>query len=68
MNGLESRDGLRAEEVRLLEEELQSRGFCPTAKTNEKELAPGEYVKHSHYANPHDFTGPVVWRVVWKLR
>ena len=68
MANYKSKDGLNLVELAEVENRLQQEGYLLTAKSNEKELLPGEYLKQSHSAFTHAFGGPVVWRIVWCLR
>ncbi len=63
-----TRDGISAAELAQLEAKLQEEGYRLTAKTNEKELLPKEYLKRPHGASANSFGGPNVWLVVWCIR
>ncbi len=50
-------------ELPSIEQSLMAQGYYPVAKTNEKDLHPGEYMKSSYSGSVESFDGQRMWTV-----
>ena len=64
----QSSRGLNTRELATVESWLQRDGYRLVAKTAEKDLLPGEYIKRSSPSFVYSVSGRSVWEVVWSAR
>jgi hypothetical protein len=55
-------------ELPKVEDDLRAKGYRLVNKTNEKDLAPGEYIKSSFTGLRQSFAGPKMWTVRWRVK
>lgn len=55
-------------ELPKVEADLRAKGYRLVNKTNEKDLAPGEYIKSSFTGSEQSFAGPKMWTVRWHIK
>lgn len=51
-----------------VEVDLRAKGYRLVNKTNEKDLAPREYIKSSFTGSEKSFEGPKMWTVRWRVK
>lgn len=67
-DAIHRRDRLNDAELASFESELRKEGYRLTAKANENELLPGEYLKRKRSTYVYAYASPIVWEVVWADR
>ncbi len=55
-------------ELPKVEADLRAKGCRLVNKANEKDLAPGEYIKSSFTGSEQSFEGSKMWTVRWLVR
>jgi len=55
-------------ELPKAEAELRAKGYHLVRKTNEKDLAVGEYTKNSYSGSVNSFEGEKRWTLRWRIK
>lgn len=51
-----------------VEADLRAKGYRLVNKSDEKDLAPGEYMKSSFTGSEQSVAGPKMWKVRWRVK